>query len=127
MILIKCFLYRHYRPLFCVKRRQQTLSQKTKANIYQGTKDIHGCLQGGEIFLSLLVKMFNRARCLSGLLVEILCFPLRSTNETVFLSVKHTMKSTKLNCRECKHLLVPLLTLCFKNIFSVSHDNGLGA
>lgn len=79
---------------FCARRKQQTLSQKTKTNIYQGTKDVHGCFQRGEIFLSLLVKMFNGVRCLSGLLVEILCFPVRTTNETVFLSVKHTMKST---------------------------------
>lgn len=76
-----------------MKRRQQTLSQKTKANIYQGTKDVRGCLRRGEIFLSLLVKMFNSVRCLSGLLVEVLCFPVRSTNETAFLSVRHTMKS----------------------------------
>lgn len=94
MILIKCFLYRNKRALFVRgegsrpyhKRQRQIFIREQKMSMVASNR--------GEIFLSLLVKMFNGVRCLSGLLVEILCFPLRSTNETVFLSVKHTMKST---------------------------------
>lgn len=45
MILIKYFRCRNNRVFLGVKCRQQTLSQKTKPNIYQGTKEVCGCLQ----------------------------------------------------------------------------------
>lgn len=110
---------------FCVKRRQQTLSQKTKANIYQWTKGVRGCLQRGGIFPSLLVKTFNGVRCVSQLLVEVLCFPVRSTNGTVFLSVS-AQRDPWAERRRMAAPAVPALTLCFMKVFSVFQDNGFG-
>lgn len=80
---------------------------------------------GGEIFPSLLVKTFNGVRCVSQLLVEVLCFPVRSTNGTVFLSVSAQRDPWSEQHRMAAPA-VPALTLCFTKIFSVFQDNGLG-
>lgn len=125
MILIKCFLSRNKRALSVWNEGSRPYHKRQRQIFISEQKVSVAAYSGGEIFPSLLVKTFNGVRCVSQLLVEVLCFPVRSTNGTVFLSVSAQRDPWSEQHRMAAPA-VPALTLCFTKIFSVFQDNGLG-
>lgn len=126
MILIKCFLSRNKRALSVWNEGSRPYHKRQRQIFISEQKVSAAAYSGGEIFPSLLVKTFNGVRCVSQLLVEVLCFPVRSTNGTIFLSVSAQRDPWSEQHRMAAPA-VPALTLCFTKIFSVFQDNGLGA